>query len=244
MTNELFSLIMLSYNSSNYLFKAVKSVMDQTYKNWELVISDDNSTDESMDIIEYFASKDNRIKVNQNPTQLGIPKNRKVAFDMTTGDIIGHLDGDDMLFPYTLSTVVQHMPENVGLAYSDLVWINEQDEIIDYLKNKNELNNLGWRHFTCYRRWAYENTEGYNTSLVSACEDGDLFMQIVDSTPYIHLPFVLYRFRCHSKNSQKNNKQCATCSERPVCNFVRVWAKHSNMDHITWTPLTKETNHE
>lgn len=232
---------MLSYNSSNYLFKAVKSVMNQTYKNWELVISDDNSTDESWDIIEYFAAKDNRIKIHRNKERLGIPKNRKVAFEKTTGTIISHLDADDMLFPYTLDIAVSNIPKEVGIAYSDLVWINEQDEIIDYCKNKKpDFRDLGWRHFTFYRRWAYDLTNGYNTLLVSACEDGDLFMQIASKSPCTHIPFVLYKYRCHQKNESKNNKKCETCTERPICNYIRVWAQRNKIDYITFKPLPEE----
>jgi hypothetical protein len=68
-------------------------------------------------------------------------------------------------------------------------------------------------------------------------------MQIAEKFPFIRVPMVLYKQRAHSNNSSPKNEKCGECKSRPICNYVRVWAKHANVDHITMKPLeTKNEN--
>ena len=75
MTNPLMSVIMSVYNSKEYLNEAIESVLFQTYSNFEFLICDDFSTDNSLGIIESYAKKDNRIKVFRNNENKGLPSN-------------------------------------------------------------------------------------------------------------------------------------------------------------------------
>lgn len=239
------SILMLTYNGVQFLKAAIQSVKQQTYQNWELIVSDDGSTDGTWELVQVFAASDSRIKPYQNPKRLGIPGNRAAAFARSSGDLICHLDGDDELYPYSVATMVEAAEANPGVALfqSDNAWMDKKGVVYQYHANKEpepNLSHFGWRHFGMYRRSVYDTTKGYNTALISACEDGDLFMQIVEKHPFMRVPYVLYKHRWHDGNASGTNKKCDTCTERPICNYIRVWGKHAGVDHITYKPISKE----
>lgn len=242
MNTPLVSVIMLVYNNVRFLKEAIDSVIDQTYQNWELIIHDDGSTDGAWEVAQILAKKDSRIRAYRNEKNLWIVKNRKEAFLKTKGELICHLDGDDVLFPYSIESMVSHLlalPE-VMLAQSDSIIIDESSRFNRFQTHKPYTGNLvelGWRHFGMYKREAYDQCAGYNTEITNACEDGDLFMQIADKFPFIQVHEVLYKHRATSNNASGKNQSCNECSCRPVCNFIRVWAKHANMNHLTMQPL-------
>lgn len=96
----LFSIIMTSYNYEKYIFHAIESVISQTYQNWELIIVDDCSSDNSWQIIQGFSDK--RIKAIQQKENLGACTAYNLALSMTQGDYIASLDSDDMFHPTKL----------------------------------------------------------------------------------------------------------------------------------------------
>ena len=95
-TAPLVSVIMPAYNAEKYIEEAVSSVLSQTYKNWELLILDDCSSDCTAEIAEYFASLDTRIRLLRNPQNMGVAKTRNRGFDIAKGEWIALLDSDDV----------------------------------------------------------------------------------------------------------------------------------------------------
>jgi glycosyltransferase involved in cell wall biosynthesis len=243
MNRPLVSLLMLGYQSVQFVKYAIDSVKAQSYTNWELVFVDDCSTDGTYELVSKLAESDTRIKVYRNEKNLGIVKNRKRAYELSTGDLICHFDNDDMLERWALEEMVYEfarLPE-VMLIYTDLAQIDSDSNIELYSASKNydvnQLHQHGWKHLGMYRREVMKHIEGYNDKLISACEDGDLFMQIAEKFPISRYPKVLYYYRNHGKNNVHNNKKCPTCEERMVCNFIRVWCKSAKYDIVTHKPL-------
>jgi glycosyltransferase involved in cell wall biosynthesis len=117
--NPLVSVLMTSYNREKYIAEAIESVLDSTYSNFELIISDDCSTDNTVNIARNFELKDSRIKIfvnERNLTQFG---NRNKAASYAKGEYIKYVDSDDIIYPYTLQMMVDGMrkfPE-AGLGY-------------------------------------------------------------------------------------------------------------------------------
>ena len=154
-----------------------------------------------------------------------------------------HFDNDDMLERFSLDEMVRAFDQlpDVKLIYTDLAQIGEEGEHHHYSASEtydpNKLHQHGWRHFGMYRRSVMDHIDGYNTKLISGCEDGDLFMQIAEKFPIARLPKVLYLYRAHSKNNSINNKKCESCTERSYCNYARVWCKSANYDLLTFKPL-------
>lgn len=92
----LVSVIMPAYNAEKYIETAIRSVLLQTYKNWELLILDDGSTDRTAEIAEKFANEDPRIRVLLNPKNMGVARTRNRGFDEAEGEWAALLDSDDV----------------------------------------------------------------------------------------------------------------------------------------------------
>lgn len=239
------SVLMPAYNTVKFIAAAIDSVKEQTYSNWELVISDDCSTDGTWEAI-LTAKTDTRIHAYRNESNMGLVKNRAHAYTLCTGDFVCHLDSDDLLERYALEEMLRgflKFPE-AQLLYSDMSQIGENGEHHVYAASENydsgKLYQHGWRHLGMYRRSVMEKIAGYNTQLSVGCEDGDLFMQIAERFPegIYRLPKVLYLYRSHGNNNSRNNKKCESCGDRPVCNYVRVWCGAIGYDPVTFTPLS------
>lgn len=129
MNNPLVSVLMTVYNREKYVGEAIESVLSQTYQNWELIITDDQSKDNSVSIIQSYVEKDARIHLYINEHNLGDYPNRNRAASLAKGKYLKYLDSDDLLYPWTLGCFVSMMERNPetkwGMLYdSDKVTIN------------------------------------------------------------------------------------------------------------------------
>lgn len=101
-TQPLVSVIMPAYNCERYIEIAIRSVIAQTYQNWELLVIDDGSTDSTPEIVETLASVDARIKLIRNPVNIGVAKTRNKGFVLSRGHFVALLDSDDVWYPNKL----------------------------------------------------------------------------------------------------------------------------------------------
>ena len=106
------SIVMPSFNSSRFIHKSIESVISQTYKNWELLIVDDCSTDDTYDIAKEYERNDNRIKVFRNDTNRGAAFSRNIAIKNSSGDYIAFLDSDDKWHESKLEKQINFMLDN------------------------------------------------------------------------------------------------------------------------------------
>ena len=106
---EKVSIIMPVYNSKKYITETIKSVQAQTYENWELIIVDDCSTDNTVKIIKDFMYKDLRIKLTILDKNQGVSHARNISLDNTTGRYIAYLDSDDIWKKNKLSRQIEFM---------------------------------------------------------------------------------------------------------------------------------------
>ncbi len=117
--DSLVSIITPSYNSSNYIESCVQSVIDQTYTNWEMLIVDDCSSDDSFYKIQLIASKDTRIKIFQNSQNIGAANTRNIALKKARGKFIAFLDSDDMWNKDKLDKQINFMLlNNIAFSYT------------------------------------------------------------------------------------------------------------------------------
>ena len=105
------SIIMPVYNSEKYVSDAIESVCNQSYKNWELLIVNDGSTDQSSKIIDDYAKKDSRIKVFHRSNE-GVSMARNYALDKCNGNYITFIDSDDVYHPERLKKMMQIFVQN------------------------------------------------------------------------------------------------------------------------------------
>lgn len=109
----LVSVIMPAYRASAYIAEAVRSVMAQTYPNWELLVIDDGSDDDTCAIVEGLAAADRRIRLLRTPENLGAAGSRNRGLDCAAGEYIAFLDSDDLWLPDKLQVQLERM-ESTG----------------------------------------------------------------------------------------------------------------------------------
>ena len=126
---EKISIIIPIYNSSKYLSKCLESVINQTYKNIEILLLNDGSKDNSMEICEYYSNKDKRIRIFNNSNK-GVSYTRNYGIDQSTGVYITFVDSDDIII------------ENfIEILYKSLKKFNEDCSICKMSKKINKIKN-------------------------------------------------------------------------------------------------------
>src|SRR5205809_2964960 len=119
MSNGLVSVIMPAYNAEKYIAEAIESVIRQEYTNWELIVVDDGSTDNTAAIIKDYAAKDNRVRYIQQPHQHQA-RARNNGLSHSSGELIAFLDADDLWMPGKLVVQAELMHNNpIDLTFSD-----------------------------------------------------------------------------------------------------------------------------
>ena len=111
-SKDLVSVITPAFNSGRFIAETINSVLSQTYQNWELIIVDDGSTDETVRIVKSFQEKDNRIKLFENESNKGSAFSRNLALRNAKGKWIAFLDSDDIWHPEKLEKQIKFMTEN------------------------------------------------------------------------------------------------------------------------------------
>jgi glycosyltransferase involved in cell wall biosynthesis len=103
------SVLMTAYNRAKYIGMAIESVLASTFRDFELVVVDDGSTDKTQDIAKGFATRDSRIRFHQNETILGDYPNRNRAASLARGKWLKYVDSDDYIYPHGLEVLVSTM---------------------------------------------------------------------------------------------------------------------------------------
>lgn len=131
MTNYgLVSIVTPSYNSSKFIGETIESIISQTYTNWELIITDDCSTDNSCDIVEDYIKKDPRIKLIRLEKNSGAGVARNTSIDVAKGKFIAFCDSDDRWFPEKLEKQLNFMNhKNCALSHTSYLTCDEKDKI-------------------------------------------------------------------------------------------------------------------
>ncbi len=214
MKNDLVSIITPSYKSERFIEDTIKSVLNQTYENWEMIIIDDCSPDSSNTIIEKYMKEDNRIKLIRLEKNSGPAVARNTGIREAKGRYIAFLDADDQWLPEKLEKQINFMEEkNLAITYSSYYIIDEEGKevgeyIVEPVLTYNEL--LKRNMIGCL-------TGIYDTSKLGKVympdilkrQDHGLWLKIlkkVGTTKGIVEPLAIYRLR---KNSVSSNKLLA-----------------------------------
>lgn len=137
----LVSIITPSYNSKDFIRETIESVLNQTYKNWEMLIVDDCSTDSSPEIIKKYIQKDSRIKYFKNEKNSGPAVSRNLGLDNSRGKYIAFLDSDDIWIDKKLQLQIEYIQKNeVDLIHSNYKFCDKNGVAIKEIKNDIKLN--------------------------------------------------------------------------------------------------------
>jgi len=198
------SIIMPTWNTEEkWLRKAIESVLNQVYDNWELCIADGGSTKPHVRrVLEEYARKDRRIKVKFLPENLGIAGNSNEALKLATGEFVAFLDHDDELAPFALYEVVKLLNEKPDLdfIYSDEDKIDEKGRRRDpFFKPDYSPDMFLSCNYICHlsviRKSLVDKVGGFRLGY-DGSQDYDLFLRVLEHTDKIaHIPKILYHWR-------------------------------------------------
>lgn len=208
----LVSIITPNYNCEKFIKKTVESVLNQTYKNWELLIIDDCSEDKSREIIQEFIKKESRIKLIKMDNNSGAALCRNKGIELAKGKYIAFLDSDDIWTNLKLEKQIDFMEKNnVDFTYSQYTHIDESG---NSLKIKARIpKKITYRKmlFHCYTGcltvvYNQDNLGKIYGPNISKSNDYGLFLQVlkkVKKARGIKENLAYYRIR---KNSLSRNK--------------------------------------
>lgn len=201
--SNLFSILIANYNNGHYLQEAIDSVLCQTYKNFEIVIIDDASTDHSKEIYQKY-EPDNRFHIYYNDYNKGCGYTKRRCVEEANGKICGFLDPDDVLMPDALEKMVKVHEEHpeVSIVYSRCYLCDTDLNI----KGENQLLQLkegesfytyrwyGAMHLATFKKVYYENTEGISPYILAGV-DQDLYFKMEEVGEIYVLNEFTYKYR-------------------------------------------------
>ena len=238
MKQPLFSVLIANYNNGQYLMDAIGSVRQQTYANWEIVLVDDGSTDNSEELYAEL-EKDERIRLYRNEQNMGCGYTKRRCAELAQGDLCGFLDPDDVLLPNAIEDSVKNLelhPDCV-LSFSRFYTcdekLNKTGECRKLeLKGKSYFENRDYcpEHFVAFRRDAYEKTDGINP-LLQAGVDQDLYFRLEEVGGAVVMDKFTYMYRIIGTSVSREDRKSYfwnqvvrtdTCERRrlPIAEYV------------------------
>ena len=211
MDGKKISIVLPVYNGAEYLAESIESVIAQTYANWELIIVNDCSTDDSFAIASNYASKDARIKIFTNAQNLKLPKTLNNGFEHASGEYYTWTSDDNKYKPDALRIMVEKLEKNPDavMVYANYTCIGSDGCEIG-LVEKFEPNYLfsGNVIGACflYTADAAKKAGTYDASLFLA-EDYDYWIRLYKIGKIVHIKDNLYYYRVHEKSLTETKKK-------------------------------------
>jgi len=224
----LVSIVMPAYNCGKYVVEAINSVLAQTYRNWELLVLDDGSKDNTLRIIEEFSQKDSRIKAVPNGKNMGVSATRNRGIELASGEWIAFLDSDDMWKPEKLEKQFEIVEKEAAeFLFTGSSYINEEGEPykgifevpekITYKKLRNQ--NVISCSSVLVRKKYFEHIKMEKDEIH---EDYAVWLRILKLGVIafgVNEPLLIYRI---SRNSKSGNKMKTVKMTYKVFRFVGI----------------------
>ncbi|MDY6804020.1 MAG: glycosyltransferase [Cyanobacteriota bacterium] len=246
------SVIIATYNNAGYIEEAIASVLNQTFTNYEIIVVDDGSTDNTRQVLEPYLDK---IRYIYQENQ-GVSKARNLGLEMARGEFISFLDADDFFLPDKLGKQVGCFDSRPGLGIVHSGWrlVNEKGKLISDIELWRYGDTLDisletwviWKPVTIsmmFRREWIQKVGGFNTRWRHG-EDVDLvFRMALKGCEAVWLPKVTYCYRQHTQNATRKSFQQGDDMNAMLNNFfggenlpeeVRQWEGKSRYYTLCW----------
>jgi glycosyltransferase involved in cell wall biosynthesis len=213
--SRLVSIIIPCYNAENYIAATIKSVINQTYSNWDLLIVNDGSTDNSPDIIKEFVANDNRIACIDKPNS-GVSDSRNKGLEKSKGDFIAFLDADDIWKREYLEKQIENLQANhYTISYTACQLVNQKGEKLQqYIRGENtpQLNDFLLQKANyntnpsgiVYKKECFEKVKGFDVNLSNNADQDILIQMLAKGNSIGYVDELLWDYRIHDNNMSKN----------------------------------------
>lgn len=203
----LFSVLVANYNNGKFFKDCYNSIIAQTYAEWEAIIVDDCSTDDSVEIISSIIKSDARFKLYYNDENKGCGYTKHKCAELATGEICGFVDPDDSIVADALEIMVNAHNEKrqSSLIHSTFYYCDENlnnpvlYDIAGAVQVNDSFTNLEARvtAFASYKSSFYKQTEGIDSFLLRAV-DQDLYLKLSERGDFFFIAKPLYKYRIHN----------------------------------------------
>ncbi|KAF2334177.1 glycosyltransferase family 2 protein [Flavobacterium ginsenosidimutans] len=256
MINPVISIIIPTYNRAHLINETLESILIQTYKNWECIIVDDGSTDNTAEIVSQYIEKDERFQYHQRPQEKikGPNSCRNYGFEKSKGLWINWFDSDDSYNETALETFVENLEPEINVAVGKLVKIDSvTKEIIGY--NRIFSENLIEKYFTgflsfyvCGPLWSRDflnNQEELFDENIRYLDDWDFNLRMLYQKPKIKfIDKILFKYninlnslsnQIYSLNSVEINSEI-TAREKQL----KIIKKNKSLDYLACLKYVRE----
>ena len=247
------SIIMSVYNAEEYLNAAIQSIINQTYSDWELIIINDSSNDESYNIMNKCAERDSRIRIINNAQNLGLTKSLNIGIDSAKVEYIARLDADDVADPTRLEKQINYLKENpdVVLVGTGGYIVDENGDILNsirvvknrYLIKKMLLyGNLFVHSSLMVKKDALVGIGKYRSKFVHS-QDYDLILRLNEHYSLANLSEPLTYWRFSGTNSTVNKFLLQRACADIAIQFAKERMKYGRdtYDSVDFTKLIQDT---
>jgi teichuronic acid biosynthesis glycosyltransferase TuaG len=211
LSEELVSIIMPAYNCGDFIAISLDSVIAQTYQNWEVIVIDDCSVDNTEEVVKTYSSKDTRIKYYKMDKNSGAAVARNKAVELASGKYMAFLDSDDVWFPEKLSRQLSIMKEHgYNFTCTSYTKINEQGVYLNRTIKAKGKNDYSGVLKTCPGNstviYNSESLGKFKIPNIKKRNDYVLWLQILKKTDYLYgieEPLSSHRIRTEAISSNK-----------------------------------------
>jgi glycosyltransferase involved in cell wall biosynthesis len=205
------SILMTILNVESYVARAITSILDQAYSDFELIIIDDGSTDSTWPIVSGYAATDDRIVALRNEQNLGTSRALNKALELASGEYITRQDGDDFSMPQRLAKQVDFLSRHpqVGAIGTSIYIIDSNSNVVatQLLPATNDEIQQALLDYMCFcgptllvRKQHLREIHFEFNELLSYSEDYDLCLRLAEVTELVNLTEPLYQYRQHSNS--------------------------------------------
>ncbi|MDD5213890.1 MAG: glycosyltransferase [Candidatus Gracilibacteria bacterium] len=209
--NPKISVIMPNYNCERYIGEAIESVLNQSFTDFEFIIIDDGSTDNSWNIIQEYAKKNKCIIAIKNENNLKICKTLNKGLQISKGEYIARMDSDDIAKKEWIERIYSYISKhsNIGICGSNFDVINKKGDIIFEKKFPNtniDCKNAIWfrnpfaHNTVLFRKKCFNDFGGYDKDFLYA-EDLELWIRFGQKYDFYNIQENLVQYRIYGENS-------------------------------------------
>jgi glycosyltransferase involved in cell wall biosynthesis len=210
------SVVMPVYNGERYLHESIKSILNQTLTEFEFIIVDDGSTDNTWQTMQNYAASDSRVVLVQNRTNIGVAGSLNKGLGVARGEYIARMDADDVSLQERLATQVAFLDEHpdVGVVGSSVQLIDAAGSLGNVRRYPTMHALILWglcfyapfaHPTTVFRLAVVERVGGYDDTLL-ANQDRDLWQRLSSITRFANLGDVFLLYRIHSSHVSRIHK--------------------------------------
>lgn len=232
------SIIVPCYNQAMYMRDALDSVLASTFQDWECVIVNDGSKDETLKIAKEYEQKDERFLVVDIPNG-GLANARNVGIRHSHGKYILPLDSDDKIGEKYIELSVSYLDQHPDTKLVNCLckYFGDFDEIKQMPSYNYDA--LLWQNLflasSVYRREDYDKTVGYNTNMRHGHEDWDFWLSLLKPDDKVYrIPEILFFYRKHGVSMVSGtNKKLSETNRQLVLNHLDIYSPYFG-DMIAW----------